>query len=392
MTKSQDFRQWANEQPLVRFFLRTPKSTAVVDREREVVLWSFPLLSFSLIFGSSAGYAFSPMIAEPQPVGEPPSSSLASETLVSEIDESFGEEAEVDPVEEAIAQWGEPDLVAILSSEFPGAEWTLNGDSYSGLVWLGPGIKPTEEELRALWPKVGKRLAEERELAAQQRLEKEEQDRIDRERKASDPTRQALVDMIDYKSIFGQSPDYSRILSIHYPGAQWSLNGDSYAGLNWFGPGSKPSKAELDALWDGVARSLALALPLSELEARAGVSDTEEYVDGQARPKGFSEDTFVASPANCRQLPQIAPTGGGSPVGSIEIFKDPTGGQNFEQLYGIDLTELACRIADAHGYFGGKYSLGLGLNGDSTLMWYSDQVNEGIVRGVLEGIGAFRTG
>lgn len=391
MTKNQDFSRWANEHPLIRLVTGKRRPGVVGDSERELVLLLVPILALSLVFGSTAGYAFSPLVLQSGLGEEEIESSLSAETLENEVTESFVQEEEIDPVAEAITQWGEPDIAAILASEFPEAEWTLNGDYYSGLVWLGPGVKPSEDELRSLWPKVGRRLAQERELAAQERLEKEEQDRIDREKRASDPNRQALVDMIDYKSIFGQRPDYSKILSIHYAGAEWSLNGDSYAGLTWFGPGSKPSKAELDALWDGVARSLALALPLSELEARAGVSDTEEYVDGQTRPKGFTEDTFVASPANCRQLPQIPPTGGGSPVGSIEIFKDPTGSQNFEQLYGVDLTELACRIADAHGYFGGKYSLGLGLNGDRTLMWYSDQVNEGIVRGVLEGIGAFRT-
>ena len=43
--------------------------------------------------------------------------------------------------------------------------------------------------------------------------------------------------------------DYSKILSLNYPGTQWSLNGDSYAGLTWLDSTPKPTQAELDALW-----------------------------------------------------------------------------------------------------------------------------------------------
>lgn len=44
------------------------------------------------------------------------------------------------------------DIALILTKEYPGAEWSLNGDSYSGLVWMSEDItKPTEEELSAAW-------------------------------------------------------------------------------------------------------------------------------------------------------------------------------------------------------------------------------------------------
>jgi hypothetical protein len=33
----------------------------------------------------------------------------------------------------------------------PGEEWTLTGDEYSGLTWLSPTLKPTEEELEEGW-------------------------------------------------------------------------------------------------------------------------------------------------------------------------------------------------------------------------------------------------
>ena len=43
--------------------------------------------------------------------------------------------------------------------------------------------------------------------------------------------------------------NYTKILSLNYPGAQWSLNGDSYEGLDWLDSTPKPTQAELDALW-----------------------------------------------------------------------------------------------------------------------------------------------
>jgi hypothetical protein len=46
------------------------------------------------------------------------------------------------------------DYAAILTSEYPDAEWTLNGDDYAGLVWNGPGSKPTQAALDAAWPAV----------------------------------------------------------------------------------------------------------------------------------------------------------------------------------------------------------------------------------------------
>jgi hypothetical protein len=43
------------------------------------------------------------------------------------------------------------DYTQILSINYAGKEWTLNGDSYNGLVWLSDTPKPTQSELDALW-------------------------------------------------------------------------------------------------------------------------------------------------------------------------------------------------------------------------------------------------
>ncbi len=44
--------------------------------------------------------------------------------------------------------------------------------------------------------------------------------------------------------------DYTLILSTHFTGSQWTLNGDDYEGLNWLSDTPKPNKEELDALWE----------------------------------------------------------------------------------------------------------------------------------------------
>jgi len=46
------------------------------------------------------------------------------------------------------------DYAAVLSQNYPDAEWTLNGDSYTGLTWLSDTPKPTQQELDAAWPAV----------------------------------------------------------------------------------------------------------------------------------------------------------------------------------------------------------------------------------------------
>ena len=46
------------------------------------------------------------------------------------------------------------DYAAVLTANYAGSEWTLNGDDYSGLDWLDSTPKPTQAELDAQWPTV----------------------------------------------------------------------------------------------------------------------------------------------------------------------------------------------------------------------------------------------
>ena len=46
------------------------------------------------------------------------------------------------------------DIATILTKRYPGSEWTLDGDNYSGLTWISGGKKPTKKSLEAEWAQV----------------------------------------------------------------------------------------------------------------------------------------------------------------------------------------------------------------------------------------------
>jgi DNA-binding NarL/FixJ family response regulator len=45
-------------------------------------------------------------------------------------------------------------ILQILNSKYPDAEWVLIGDTYEGLEWLDDSTKPTKKQLEDLWPLV----------------------------------------------------------------------------------------------------------------------------------------------------------------------------------------------------------------------------------------------
>ena len=44
--------------------------------------------------------------------------------------------------------------VAILSTNYVGAEWVMTGNDYATLQWFSASTKPTQAELDAQWPQV----------------------------------------------------------------------------------------------------------------------------------------------------------------------------------------------------------------------------------------------
>ena len=69
--------------------------------------------------------------------------------------------------------------------------------------------------------------------------------------------------------------DYVAVLKTKYPGAQWSLNGDTYDGLTWLSDTPKPSQAELDAAWPAVQQAQADAVAAKEAARASGVAKLE---------------------------------------------------------------------------------------------------------------------
>lgn len=51
------------------------------------------------------------------------------------------------------------DYVQILTINYVGQLWSLNGNSYDGLLWLDTTPKPTQQELDDLWPSTQETIA-----------------------------------------------------------------------------------------------------------------------------------------------------------------------------------------------------------------------------------------
>lgn len=51
------------------------------------------------------------------------------------------------------------DIAQILTLKFPVSEWSIIGNDYANLVWISDDPKPTENELKNLWPHVQYELA-----------------------------------------------------------------------------------------------------------------------------------------------------------------------------------------------------------------------------------------
>jgi len=80
--------------------------------------------------------------------------------------------------------------------------------------------------------------------------------------------------------------NYSQILSTNYPTAQWSLDGDSYEGLDWLDSSPKPTQAELDALWESTQATVAA-------KAQAAI-DTKASALSKLAALGLTQDEVKA--------------------------------------------------------------------------------------------------
>jgi hypothetical protein len=83
--------------------------------------------------------------------------------------------------------------------------------------------------------------------------------------------------------------DYTSILTLNYPGAQWTLDGDSYEGLDWLDSTPKPTQEELDALW----------IPTQEADSKAANKATASSL---LAGTDWTTIADVASPSNNPRL------------------------------------------------------------------------------------------
>jgi len=88
------------------------------------------------------------------------------------------------------------DIPMILSRRYPDAEWTLNGDSYSGLTWLSDGEAPTLAELEAEWAQVEYEVAYEAVQKARQAAYQSESDPIFFDFQRGEVTEQDWLDAV----------------------------------------------------------------------------------------------------------------------------------------------------------------------------------------------------
>jgi len=54
------------------------------------------------------------------------------------------------------------DYAIVLTRRYPGKQWTLDGDEYTGLTWLDDSPKPSKATLDGLWAEVQQEIADEK--------------------------------------------------------------------------------------------------------------------------------------------------------------------------------------------------------------------------------------
>jgi hypothetical protein len=98
------------------------------------------------------------------------------------------------------------DITKILSRKYPGAEWTLNGDTYDGLVWLSDGDAPTEAELQAEWAQVEFEVAYEAVETARAAAYRESSDPIFFQFQRGDATEEEWLDAVEAVKVANPYP------------------------------------------------------------------------------------------------------------------------------------------------------------------------------------------
>ena len=88
------------------------------------------------------------------------------------------------------------DISLVLTKRYPDAEWTLDGDSYSGLTWLSESPKPSEEDLRSEWAQVEYEVAYDAVQKARQAAYQSESDPVFFDYQRGEVTEQDWLDAV----------------------------------------------------------------------------------------------------------------------------------------------------------------------------------------------------
>jgi hypothetical protein len=88
------------------------------------------------------------------------------------------------------------DISLILTLKFPGSEWNLDGEEYSGLTWLSATPKPTKKQLEALWGDVQAEAAHDRVEQARAVAYRETSDPLFFKYQRGDATEQEWLDAV----------------------------------------------------------------------------------------------------------------------------------------------------------------------------------------------------
>ena len=81
-------------------------------------------------------------------------------------------------------------------------------------------------------------------------------------------------------------PDYSLILAINYVGKDWAISDNDCSTIQWLSDTPKPTKAELDALWESTQTAVAA-------QKQAAI-DTKASALAKLTALGLSEDEVKA--------------------------------------------------------------------------------------------------
>ena len=106
--------------------------------------------------------------------------------------------------------------------------------------------------------------------------------------------------------------DYTAILSLNYPGTQWTLDGDSYEGLDWLESTPKPTQAELDALWIPTQEADSKAANKATASSLLAGTDWTTIADiglPTANPRLGNQSEFIAYRQVIRQIAVYPPAG-----------------------------------------------------------------------------------